>query len=116
MNNATLNARSALDSTGGFTSSTDLVGFDHNDEYGGRKDRFDQEEIDLGERRKYSTMSGKSDMSSVEVPERNSTVDAGKSKAFFCNFTIQNNSMKLNVILENLFVMLLNIGVDVNDF
>lgn len=87
MQNATLNARSALESTGGFTSATDLVRYDHNDdEYGGRKDRFDQEEIDLGERRKYSTMSGKSDMSSVEIPERNSTVDAGKSKGFFSNF------------------------------
>lgn len=82
MHNAIPNSRSALESTGGFASSTDLVDYDHDDEFSPRGNNYNQEELDLGERRKYSTMSGKSDMSSVEVPARDPTVDAGNEQDF----------------------------------
>ena len=82
MHNAIPNSRSALESTGGFASSNDLFDDDHDDEFTPRGHKFDQEELDLGERRKYSTISGKSDMSSVEVPARDPTVDAGNEQDF----------------------------------
>jgi hypothetical protein len=72
------------EATGVYLTRNDLVGGDYIDEIEEQDEPIGHEVIDLGERRKSSVYSGKSDSSSsVELPKRNSTVDAGKVKFFF---------------------------------
>ncbi len=59
-------------------SADDLISSDPEDEFEARIDKMPNESINLGERRKSSLYSGKSEStSSVEVPKRNPTVDMG---------------------------------------
>jgi len=64
-------------------SADDLVSSDPEDDFEPRSDKIPNESINLGERRKSSLYSVKSEStSSVEVPKRNATVDMG-IKNFF---------------------------------
>lgn len=81
MLNAIPDTRSGLDFVGGYLTPNDIIGGDHADEVEERDKQSLHEAIDLGERRRSSIYSGRTDSSSsVEVPKRNSTVDAGKKK------------------------------------
>ncbi len=79
MLNAIPEERLSAGATGGFFTSNNIVRSDHEDEIEEQDEPIGHEAIDLGERRKSSIYSGKSGSSSVEVPKRNSTVDAGKT-------------------------------------
>ena len=69
--------------TGEFYASNDIFGGDRMDDIEGGGKSVGHEVIDLGERRKSSLYSGITESSSsVEVPKRNSTVDAGKTNLF----------------------------------
>jgi hypothetical protein len=78
-----------------FLAPNEIVGGDHQDEFEEQKGENIHEAIELDERRKSSIYSsGKSEStSSVEVPQRNSTVDMGKKE--FLLFKKRNILMKL---------------------
>jgi hypothetical protein len=84
MLNAIPEERLSARATGGFSTSNNIVRSDHEDEIEEQDEPIGHEAIDLGERRKPSIYSNKSgSSSSIEVPKRNSTVDAGKTN-FHC--------------------------------
>lgn len=79
MLNAIPDSRPGHEAIGSFLTPNDVIGGDHEDEMEEQEKGVTHEAIDLGERRKSSDYSGKSlSSSSVEVPPRNPTVDAGK--------------------------------------
>jgi hypothetical protein len=82
MLNAIPDTRHDSDLVGGFLAPNNVIGGDHADEVEEVDQETPHEAIDLGERRRSSIYSGKSgSLSSVEVPERNATVDMGKNES-----------------------------------
>ena len=83
MLNAIPDTRMVHESAGGFLTPNDIVGGGHEDEYEAEDGIVPHEAINLGERRKSSLYSGKSEStSSADVPQRDPTVDAGKKRNF----------------------------------